>query len=75
MNFNFIKRYKNVIIIEPYFGNILERKIRKKNFLNNKILTIGYNETIIHKYGNKEKQDSYLKFDEKSILKKINEFN
>jgi transketolase len=75
MNFNFIKRYKNIIIIEPYFGNILERKIRKKNFLKNKILTIGYNETIVHKYGNKEKQDTYLKFNEKNILKKINEFN
>ncbi len=75
MNFNFIKRYKNIIIIEPYFGNILERKIRKKNFLKKKILTIGYNETIVHKYGNKEKQDTYLKFNEKNILKKINEFN
>ena len=75
MNLNFIKRYQNVIIIEPYFGNILERKIRKKKFLKNKILTIGYNETIVHKYGNKEKQDSYLKFNEKNILKKINDFN
>ena len=75
MNLNFIKRYQNVIIIEPYFGNILERKIRKKKFLKNKILTIGYNETIVHKYGNKENQDSYLKFNEKNILKKINDFN
>ena len=75
MNFNFIKRYKKIIIIEPFFGNILERKIRKKNILNNRILTIGYNETIIHKYGDKRNQDTFLKFNEKNILKKINEFN
>ena len=74
MNFDFIKKYKKVIIIEPYFGSILERKIRKKNFLDTKILSIGYNETIIHKYGDKIVQDKYLKFSEKSILKKIHEF-
>ena len=74
MNFDFIKKYKKVIIIEPYFGSILERKIRKKNFLDTKILSIGYNETIIHKYGDKIVQDKYLKFCKESILKKINEF-
>tara|TARA_Y100000591_G_scaffold332752_1_gene371395 strand:- start:1570 stop:2421 length:852 start_codon:yes stop_codon:yes gene_type:complete len=74
MNLEFIKNYEKIVIIEPYFGNILERKIRNKNFLKNKILTISYNDTIIHKYGNKKNQDSYLKFDEKSILKKIDEF-
>lgn len=74
MNFKFIKKYKKVIIIEPYFGSILERKIRKKNFLDTKILSIGYNETIIHKYGNKIVQDKYLKFSKESILKKIHEF-
>lgn len=74
MNFDFIKKYKKVIIIEPYFGSILERKIRKKNFLDTKILSIGYNKTIIHKYGDKIVQDKYLKFCKESILKKINEF-
>ncbi len=74
MNFDFIKKYKKVIIIEPYFGSILERKIRKKNFLDTKILSIGYNETIIHKYGDKIVQDKYLKFCNESILKKIHEF-
>ena len=74
MNFDFIKNYKKVIIIEPYFGSILERKIRKKNFLDTKILSIGYNETIIHKYGDKIAQDKYLKFCNESILKKIHEF-
>ena len=74
MNFDFIKKYKKVIIIEPYFGSILERKIRKKNFLEAKILSIGYNETIIHKYGDKIVQDKYLKFCNESILKKIHEF-
>ena len=69
MNFDFIKKYKKVIIIEPYFGSILERKIRKKNFLDTKILSIGYNETIIHKYGDKIVQDKYLKFCKESILK------
>ncbi len=74
MNFDFIKKYKKAIIIEPYFGSILERMIRKKNFLDTKILSIGYNETIIHKYGDKIVQDKYLKFSEESILKKIHEF-
>ena len=71
MNFSFIKKYKSIIIIEPYFGNILESKIRKKNNLKNKILTINYNDTVIHKYGEKITQDKYLKFDEKTILKII----
>ncbi len=74
MNFNFIKKYKNVVIIEPYYGSILERKIRKNNFLNTKILSIGYDETIVHKYGTKLIQDKYLKFNKENILKKINEF-
>ena len=75
MNIGFIKNYKSVVIVEPYFGNILERKIRKKNFFNHKILTISYDKTIVHKYGSKKNQDKYLKFDPKSILKKINDFN
>ena len=75
MNFDFIKPYKIIIIVEPYFGNILERKIRKRNFFKKKILTIGYDETIVHKYGNKKKQDIYLKFNEKNIIKKANDFN
>jgi transketolase len=75
MNVGFIKNYKSIVIVEPYFGNILERKIRKKKFFNHKILTISYNETIVHKYGSKKNQDAYLKFDPKSILRKINDFN
>ena len=74
INLKFIKDYKRIIIIEPYFGNILERQIRKKKYLNNKILTISYDETIIYKYGTKEEQDKYLNFDEKNILKKIYAF-
>ena len=61
MNVGFIKNYKSIVIVEPYFGNILERKIRKKKFFNHKILTISYNETIVHKYGSKKNQDAYLK--------------
>jgi len=75
MNLNFVKNYNKIIIVEPYFGSVLERKIRKKNFLKKDILTIGYDETILHKYGSKEEQDKYLKFDNKSILKRIYEFN
>ena len=75
MNVGFIKNYKSIVIVEPYFGNILERKIRKKKFFNHKILTISYNETIVHKYGSKKNLDAYLKFDPKSILRKINDFN
>ena len=65
--------YKKIIIIEPYFGNILERLIRKKN-PNKEIYTIGYDETIIYKYGTKEEQDNHLSFDDKSILKKIKKY-
>ena len=74
MNFKFLKRYKNIVIIEPYYGSILERKIRSNNFLKIKILSIGYDETIVHKYGTKLIQDKYLKFNKENILKKINEF-
>ena len=75
LNLKFIKNYKKIVIIEPYFGNILERKLRQKKHLTNKILTISYDETIIYKYGSKEEQDKFLNFDEKKILKKIYEFN
>ena len=75
MSLEFIKKYKNVIIIEPYYGCILERKIRKKKFLDVKILSIGYDETIVRKYGSKIAQDKHLKFSKENILKKINEFN
>ena len=74
INLKFIKKYKSIVIIEPYYGSILERKIRKKRFLNAKILSIGYEKTIVHNYGSKITQDKYLKFDEKNIIKKINEF-
>ena len=74
MNLSFLKNYKNIIIVEPYFGNILERKIRKKKYLNKKILTIGYDGTIIHKYGDKKTQDTFLKFNRENILRKIHEF-
>lgn len=70
MNFNFIKPYKKIIIIEPYFGNVLERFIKKK-MLYKKIHTIGYDETIIYRYGTKEEQDNYLGFNSHNILKKI----
>ena len=72
MSLKFIKKYKSIVIIEPYYGSILERKIRKKRFLNTKILSIGYEKTIVHKYGSKITQDKYLKFDEKNIIKKKN---
>lgn len=74
MKFNFLKKYKNILIIEPYFGNVLERRIKEK--LNKKVYisTCSYQETIIHKYGDKKEQDKYLKFDKKNISKKINEF-
>ena len=74
MNFKFLNRYHRILIIEPYFGNVLERRI-KKNF-KNKILisTVSYEETIIHKYGKKSEQDKYLRFDKKNILKRISNF-
>ena len=74
MKFNFINRYKKVLIIEPYYGNVLERRIKRKvnNLIN--LSTVSYQETIIHKYGNKLEQDKFLKFDSSSILRKINEY-
>jgi len=73
-NFKFAKPYNKIIIIEPYFGNILERLLRKK-YYNKHTYTISYDDTIIHKYGSRSEQDNYLKFDEKNILKKINEYS
>ena len=74
MNFKFLNKYNKILILEPYFGNVLERKI-KKNFKKiNNILTISYEDTIIHKYGSKIEQDKFLKFDKKNIIKNINEF-
>ena len=74
MNFNFLKKYNHILIIEPYFGNVLERRIKKKIEKKIYISTCSYQETIIHKYGGKNEQDKYLKFDKKNISKKINEF-
>ena len=74
MNFKFLNRYKKILIIEPYFGNVLERRIKKKVKKKIYISTVSYEETIIHKYGSKIEQDKYLKFFNKNILKKINEF-
>lgn len=74
LNFNFIKNYNKIIIVEPYFGSILERKIRKKNFIKKDILSLGYDETILHKYGSKNEQNEYLKIGKKEIIKKINDF-
>ena len=60
MNFSFIKKLERRI----------KKKVRKKIYIS----TVSYEETIIHKYGNKIEQDKYLKFDKKNIIKKINEF-
>lgn len=75
INLNFISRYKKITIVEPFFGNIIERLIREKKYLKNEILTISYNETILHKYGNKSEQDLHLGFDNLSVIKKIKKFN
>ena len=74
MKFNFLKKYEKVLIIEPYFGNVLERRIKEKIIKKIYLSTCSYQETIIHKYGDKKEQDKYLKFDQKNISKKINEF-
>ena len=42
MNFNFLKRYNKILIIEPYFGNVLEKRIKKKIKKNNYISTVIY---------------------------------
>ncbi len=74
MNFKFLNRYNKILIVESYFGNVLERRIKKtfkkKIFLS----TVSYEDTIVHKYGNKSEQDKYLKFDKNNIIKRINNF-
>ena len=61
-----LKNYKNILIIEPYFGNVLERRIkeilRKKVYIS----TCSYQETIIHKYGKKKN-----KINISNLIKKI----
>ena len=74
MNFDFLKRYNKILIIEPYFGNVLERRIKKKIKKKIYISTLSYEETVIHKYGNKNEQDRYLKLDNNNILKKIKNY-
>ena len=74
MNFKFLRKYNKILIIEPYFGNVLERRIKKNLKKINNIFTISYKDTIIHKYGNKTEQDNYLKFDKKNIMKNIDDF-
>ncbi len=73
MNFKFLERFNKILIIEPYFGNVLERRI-KKTMKKINISTVSYDRTIIHKYGEKKEQDEYLKFDKTNILKKIKNF-
>ena len=74
MNFKFLNRYNKILIIEPYYGNVLERRIKQKNKKILNISTFSYEEAIIHKYGEKNEQDRYLKFDNKNILRRINSF-
>lgn len=73
LNLNPFTKYEIIYVIEPFFGNILEKHLRKnKNFNQIKIKTISYDKTIIHKYGSKKEQDKYLKFNELNIIKSIN---
>ncbi len=74
MNFKFLSRYNKILIVESYFGNVLERRIKKA--LKKKIFlsTVSYEDTIVHKYGKKSEQDKYLKFDKNNIIKRINNF-
>ena len=74
MDFKFLNNYKKILVIEPYIGNVIERKIKKSLKGINKILTKSYESSIIYKYGNKDEQDKFLKFDKKNIMKNINEF-
>ena len=74
MNFNFLSNYYTILIIEPYFGNVLERRIKKTFKKKIFISTVSYEETIVHKYGKKTEQDKHLRFDKNNILKRINNF-
>jgi len=75
INLKFLKKYEKIIIIEPYFGNILERRIKHLFYNKKNIYTISYEETIIRKYGSKLEQDKFLNFDKIKILKRINDFS
>ena len=37
MNLDFVKNYKKITIIEPFFGNVIERIIRKKRLPSKKM--------------------------------------
>ena len=74
MNFKFLAKYQKILIIEPYFGNVLERRIKKNIKKKIFISTVSYEETVIHKYGKKTEQDKYLNFDKKNILRRIKDF-
>ena len=75
INLKFLKKYEKIIIIEPYFGNILERRIKHLFYNKKNICTISYEETIIRKYGSKLEQDKFLNFDKIKILKRINDLS
>jgi len=75
INLKFLKKYEKIIIIEPYFGNILERRIKHLFYNKKNICTISYEETIIRKYGSKLEQDKFLNFDKIKILKRINDYS
>jgi transketolase len=75
INLKFLKKYEKIIIIEPYFGNILERRIKHLFYNKKNIFTISYEETIIRKYGSKLEQDKFLNFDKIKILKRINDYS
>ena len=74
MNFKFLAKYQKILIIEQYFGNVLERRIKKNIKKKIFISTVSYEETVIHKYGKKIEQDKYLNFDKKNILRRIKDF-
>ena len=75
INLKFLKKYEKIFIIEPYFGNILERRIKHLFYNKKNICTISYEETIIRKYGSKLEQDKFLNFDKIKILKRINDYS
>jgi len=70
-DFSFLKKYDKVYVIEPFFGNILQNYLYRKNINLNFIKTISYQNTILHKYGTKDEQDVILGFDIKNIKKSL----
>ena len=65
----FLAEFDNHLMVLPDLDDMTLLEV-----IHRKLQTIAGEHTIINKYGRKDEQDNFLKFDKKSIMKNINEF-